>query len=896
MSNERTVELDDETLTARVDDAARRARQDPHGARSDLDGIIGLAEDRGFVATSARARYALARIHVSLGDADGALDLIGLAELGWRSIGEVDEAIRTNLGRMHVLDDLGRHAEAVSVGRQMLVELQGRGDDDELTWLRAAAQENVGVALGCVGRHEEALAAYELASRCYDELGLTDDAARALANRGVELNELARPHEAIPALLEALERFADADDRLWQALCLTNLSEAWIATGFYLEAFRCLDAARSHLDGLDQTTEWMRAELARARCLESLHLDVEALDLYEGLVEPLSSAGLLDELGTAHLGRGTIAARTPTLRADARIAFRAAFDAFESTGNGPMLARAYLAAAPLETEPSTLIDRAIALLADGERPAELAAAHLAAARHFEPIDVELAEAALRSAARLIDPLDLPSLRWQLHHRTGRLRRLTGAIGDARNEFESAIGVIDAIRSSLHRDGIRQRFDGAFGEPADDLVELLLDIGDEAGAFALGDSIRSRGLVERLADGARLIVEPHPDELLATYDRLLTATGPLAAELSARARRLEHDWAHETGVGGRTPVSRAGAPPQCVLYHTVGASITAFVTSGDDVVVIRDMADLREVEQLLRRLDGLWRSCAQPAIMARHADRLESTTIDVLRRLDDLLIRPVRGHLSASQPLVVVPDRSLGAVPFAALHDGDGFLVEHRAVRQTPSVEIDGILAARSYARGSVLALGTTDAMAPLAAKEAERVGAAWDEAAVFTADDSSASHLFDHAHAYDVIHVSGHGLFRPDAPEFSAIRLADRWVTAAEITRLELNGQLVVLSACDTGRRTVDGPRDSLGLPRAFIAAGAAGVVVSLWAAHDDATTELMTGLHRSLAAGQSPATALRTAQLATMSLHRHPFFWGGATLIGGPDPEAQRNSTTRRT
>ncbi len=831
---------------------------------------------------------------ITLGAAESALDLIEEAERDWRSVGEIDAAIRSNLGRMHVLDELGRHTDAVVVGRSMLSQLLDRGDTDEIVWLRAAAEENTGVALGYLGCHAEALDAYASASICYEQLGMAADSARVLANRGVELNELARPTEAIEALERAHDQFNAVGDRLWQALCQTNLSQAWIAAGRYLEAFRCLDAAESSLAGLDQTTEWSRAQLARATCLESLHLDVEALDLYDDLIEPLTKAGLLDDLGTVHLGRGTILARGASPD-EALDAFGAAFVAFESTGNDPMLARTCLAAGPIDTDPLGLIERAIDLLATGERPAELAIAHLAAAKHLESVDLSLASAALIDAAGLIEPLGVPSLRWQLHHRTGRLERRAGQNDEARRSFEAAIGVLETIRSSVDRDGIRQRFDGASGEAADDLIELLLDAGDADGAFAVSESVRGRGLVDRLRAGTSTTADAPPDELLSTYDRLLMARGPLVDELAAQARRLERRASVGADVTTSTRPELLELPPNTIAFQTIADEIVAFVTDGDNVVAVRKVAELSEVDTILGHLDAQWRRFAHHDVVARHATQLEMATVELLGRLHDVLIGPLRDHFSTVRPLTFVPDRSLGAVPFAALHDGERYLVERQAVRQTPSVVADEILSARHRSLVSLLALGTADRVAPLASIEAEQVGEAWSLATVHVGSAAVADTLFASANDHDIIHIAGHGLFRPDAPEFSAIRLADRWVTAAEIARLRLDGQLVILSACDTGRRTLNlNMREMLGLPRAFLAAGAGGVLVNQWAADDRATVELMTALHRSLASGDTVPDALRSAQLDTMTRHRHPYFWGATTLIGWNDgARASADDTT---
>ena len=873
-----------DALAQRVARAAESSRHDPHAARDELTQIIDLADSSGLDTISASARYTMARVLVSVGSAESALQLIDDAEQTWRSIGEIEEAIRTNLGRMNVLDDLGRHADAAEVGRSMLADLEGRGEDDELVWLRAAAGENLGVALGYLGRHAEALEAYASASSCYHRLGLAEDSARALANRGVELYELARPEEAIDALERAHREFIELDDRLWQALCQTNLSQAWIAAGRYLEAFTCLDAAETALTGLDRTTELTRVQVDRARCMESLGLDVEALDLYDELIEPLSNAALVGDLGRVHLGRGTILVRSGGSHDSAREAFRSAFAAFESTGDDAMLARTCLAAAPLENDPAMFTERAIMLLEGGERPAELAVAYLAAAEGLEDVDVDRAAASLTRARSLIEPLGVPSLRWQIHHRTGRLMRRTGRSRAARREFEAALGVLDAIRSSVDRDSIRQRFDGRRSDAVDDLVELLLDTGDDHAGFTLSEATRSRGLAERIRSDSQVSGDIPPDELLSTYDRLLTASGDLVDELAGQARRLERRVVSTARAGTPTDPSPVSLTADVISYHVLGNEVVAFVADEHRPTrAVRKVGEMADVESLLRRLEAQWRRFVHPEIVARHGAQLESATVDILARLYDVLLGPLAEYLSSDGPLTVVPDGPLGAVPFGALHDGNQFLIERRSVRQTPSITVDELLPVGAEQFGSLLAFGTSDDMAPLAATEAQQVGTAWPTTTVRVGSAADSATFFGAANDHDIIHIAGHGLFRPDAPEFSGFRLADRWVTAAEIARIRLDGQLVVLSACDTGKRRLDlDLRETLGLPRAFLAAGACGVIVNLWPADDAATVDLMSTLHTTLAAGAGVADALRIAQLHTMSAHRHPYYWGATTLIGG--------------
>jgi CHAT domain-containing protein len=121
-------------------------------------------------------------------------------------------------------------------------------------------------------------------------------------------------------------------------------------------------------------------------------------------------------------------------------------------------------------------------------------------------------------------------------------------------------------------------------------------------------------------------------------------------------------------------------------------------------------------------------------------------------------------------------------------------------------------------------------------------------------------------------------------------------LTVSEVLDLHLEADLVTLSACDTGlgRITGDGV---LGLSRAFVYAGASSVVVSLWRVSDVVGRFQMERFYEALAAGEDKATALRRAQLATLSalrrgaiqtadglvLRETPALWAPFVLIGEP-------------
>ncbi|WP_037584463.1 CHAT domain-containing tetratricopeptide repeat protein, partial [Stigmatella aurantiaca] len=112
------------------------------------------------------------------------------------------------------------------------------------------------------------------------------------------------------------------------------------------------------------------------------------------------------------------------------------------------------------------------------------------------------------------------------------------------------------------------------------------------------------------------------------------------------------------------------------------------------------------------------------------------------------------------------------------------------------------------------------------------------------------------------------------------------WVTALELAGLDLWGtQLVVLSACDTGRGDVKLGQGVYGLRRAFVVAGAETVVMSLWTVNDETTRTLMEAYYRALLAGQGRATALREAMRELRLTQPHPHYWAPFIAMGRNTP-----------
>jgi CHAT domain-containing protein len=146
------------------------------------------------------------------------------------------------------------------------------------------------------------------------------------------------------------------------------------------------------------------------------------------------------------------------------------------------------------------------------------------------------------------------------------------------------------------------------------------------------------------------------------------------------------------------------------------------------------------------------------------------------------------------------------------------------------------------------------------------------------------------------VHFATHGILGLDTGQPPALVLSlvgnsgqsdaeggvnDGFLRLDEVTRVKLNADLVVLSACETGRGQLYAGEGVTGLARAFLYAGSRGVVCSLWSVDDRETATFMAQLYGGLKDGQTAAEALRAAKLAMLRAGKPPLYWAPFILLG---------------
>ena len=321
----------------------------------------------------------------------------------------------------------------------------------------------------------------------------------------------------------------------------------------------------------------------------------------------------------------------------------------------------------------------------------------------------------------------------------------------------------------------------------------------------------------------------------------------------------------------------------------------------------------------------------------------------LNRLSETILTPLIDEIDAAAKLIVIPDGLLNGIPFTVLSKSpdryEPLIFDHEVVlspsithlwaqrnrRYTAASDRLFALADPNYGLRSMpkehddetaefyqRAVSELNLFSPLPETRTEvgnivRLFAAADVYTVF-GDRATETHVKSHPLGnYRYLHFATHGILGNQIPGVHepALVLAkepegtgqDGFLTPGDVEQLNMNCDLTVLSACDTGSGKYYTGEGIMGLSRSFLLAGSRSVIVSLWPVSSEATVELMSLFYQHLRSGKSKAESLRLAQLAMIHLKEtrtssdrgvkvasktgadtytaHPFYWAPFVLIG---------------
>jgi CHAT domain-containing protein/TPR repeat protein len=296
---------------------------------------------------------------------------------------------------------------------------------------------------------------------------------------------------------------------------------------------------------------------------------------------------------------------------------------------------------------------------------------------------------------------------------------------------------------------------------------------------------------------------------------------------------------------------------------------------------------------------------------------------------ELILLEKDGLPENAEAIIVIPDGILHYLPFetlrASLGHGSGYLVEKYVISYCPSASSLFVLQRqnrRDIAQRMLLAVGGPDytilptsenqitkksvlsklykeqgfnfSSLPFSKKEVQEIGKLFknNERTILVGEKASEETIKKlPLIEYRIIHFACHGFLNEKNPFRSALVLSlhaqqadDGYLQMREIYSLDLNADLVVLSACQAGNGIMESTEGPIGLARPFFYAGARAVVASLWSINDKTTVILMKDFYRYLAEGRAIGKALQLAKKGMLnSAWSHPYFWAGFILNGDP-------------
>ncbi len=840
----------------------------------------------------------------------------------YRQAGREIELGRVERAMVDALIYLGRYDEALSLADEAR-QIFERHDERILL---AQVETNAGNIYHRLDQNQQAMACYERAAEIFAAAGNRNGMALASFNRANVCCNLDDFQRAQDLYQQAYELHSAEENHLGAVQTQYSIGYLYFLRGAYHQAMRVLHETRveSLRLGDEQTAALCILDLAeiylQSNVLdEAARLATQARELFVDLEMRYEAARSITFLGLAQMR---------LLQFDeAETSFAVARQEFATEGNEVHLGLVSLYQAELQlqcglpNDAVRLAGEAETIFAGQQLKAKTCSAQIVKAKALTTggnSARELCEDILLTCREL----ESPWLRYQAHELLGDNCLMTGDLRQAYEQYTESISFIEQIRCQIRVDEFRSAFFKDKLRVYEKLIRLCLDEPapeKQAEAFYYLESSKARTLVDLLinelemtpASNGQHSTELHQrwhglreqlhwfygkvngvgtqgqSRLLTTDERLRKDILKCERELSEITRQLQTQdpdfhWLQQSGGMTVQELRQVLAEDEAVIeYYFDKDRLTIFVVDPQHLHVVGSDFGAQEIGEQIQTLRFHFDKFQYGAeYLKTHSARLLNSAKDCLHQLWQALFAPI-ADLADGKKLIFIPFGVLHNVPFQALFDGERFLIERHEIAQSPSARILKLCSERrtpGYERAAIF--GAADEQAPQITEEIQAIRALFPDSNCFTGNAATAAALAANAATSDILHIASHAVFRQDNPMFSAFKLADTWLNFYDVCSLKLPASLVTLSGCNTGTSRIYAGDELMGLARGFLSAGAASLIVSLWAVNDPAAAKQMTQFYQQLRAGVSTRAALRAAALEIKAVHEHPYYWAPFVLI----------------
>jgi CHAT domain-containing protein len=861
----------------------------------------------------AQGRYPEA---VALYEAGGQACLALGDEIGWA---------RSRTGWVFASHFCGRGREALPIAERAYDVLAHAGEH-----LRAGGLSNnmAGVCYQ-LGEYERALAVFDRAIVHFQQTQLADERiARVKANKALTLALLGRFPEAIDMSVEARDIFLRHGEvaAAWRAD--QYRASIYAGQGRYTEALRIQIEAQAAFEEARLDEAAIQVAFDMIGSYAGLNRHAEALALAEDLARRCEAVGTPTEAAKARFRAAQAHAEGGDTESARRL-LDGVSDVFALAGLTPEVGAVALLRARLHLQAQEwsaslkAAETAHQVFAERGLRARSTQAELIRARALLKLGrAAEAETLAAEALRTSAELNAAPLTHEAHYQLAHLAQAQGQRARAFDEYEAAMRDLEQVQRSLTT-ALRTEFLGGdkLRVYKDAIIHSLLE-GEVERAFGYLERAKSRSIVDYLLSMPEVRVNARTEaeqQLIHELARLrqehnwfygrLHGLGPsghadrlsdaeratLREAIDERERRITHlnqrlsllrEAAGLEALGG-PGITSMPSPPQLedgtlLLEYAFTSEIgVAFVLSPNGLRVVNLDLGTRKLRQLLTR----WQLNVESAAHTLRADRpLEPLRANALGHLSGLyqaLIAPVAAHLEGVERLIVVPFGPAHGVPFHALFDGQRHLIERAEVWTSPSSSLFELCAQRvAPTTPQPLVIGYSGGRLPFILDEARSVSGLLG-GSCYLEEQATCEVVMAEASHRGILHLAAHGEARLDNPGFAHLSLADGQLEMSDVLTLRLDGALVTLSGCETGRSAVVGGDELVGLSRGFLFAGASTLVQSLWRVEDASTGQLMKQFYSGLCRGLAPGPSLRHAQRAFLEDGLHPYVWAPFQLVG---------------
>lgn len=257
-----------------------------------------------------------------------------------------------------------------------------------------------------------------------------------------------------------------------------------------------------------------------------------------------------------------------------------------------------------------------------------------------------------------------------------------------------------------------------------------------------------------------------------------------------------------------------------------------------------------------------------------------------------------------EDLIVIADKYLNQIPFEILEDGSGMLLEKLNLSYAGSVQLYDAqkqMSKRQRSSGKWMGFAPIykENSLPNNQNEVKEINKLTGGMEILGETATKSKFLEESPNAF-IIHLATHSETDQNNPMLSKMYFSEQdedagELTASEVYNLDLNADLVVLSACNTGLGKTESGDGVMSMARAFTYAGVSSAVMSLWQVSDRQTSELMVKFYENLNQGQKKNEALRNAKrdyLKTVQEPelQHPYYWAGFVVSGDVTPISKKS------